>query len=293
MKENGIAAAIIVGVLAFVGVMWYMFENPALNPRLEEVSYVISRKWNMPVPLDEISGISVVDENNIACVQDEEGIIFIYNLSTSLVEKQINFGKPGDYEALSIVDSTAYVLRSDGVLFEVANYLNPNFSVTQHKTAFTGKNNMESLTLDKKNNRLLLITKNKGPEDDGHKGIYAFNLENKAVETNPIIRISLNDPIFQSKDADDDDEIDPSFYPSDIAVHPTTNNIYILQSNPARLLITDATGKPIELHPLDAEAFPQPEGIDFGAEGAIFISNEGKNGTATILEVEFEEEKNE
>ena len=84
MNENRLAFIIIVGVLAFVGILWYAFENPALNPRLENESYTIVRKWDMPIELNEISGIRWISEDKIAAVQDEEGIIFIYNLKKEL-----------------------------------------------------------------------------------------------------------------------------------------------------------------------------------------------------------------
>ena len=109
-NENKIAFIIVASVLILVSLLWFAFQNPSLNPRLEKENYTIIRKWEMPKELDEISGITWAGENKIACVQDEEGIIFIYNLTSSLVEKTINFSKAGDYEGLAIIDSTAYVL---------------------------------------------------------------------------------------------------------------------------------------------------------------------------------------
>ncbi|HBL79205.1 MAG TPA: hypothetical protein DDZ79_04300, partial [Aequorivita sp.] len=69
----------------------------------------------MPIELNEISGIRWISDDKIAAVQDEEGIIFIYNLQTNLVEKKISFGKSGDYEAITTTDSTAYVMESSGL----------------------------------------------------------------------------------------------------------------------------------------------------------------------------------
>src|SRR5690606_19277519 len=116
MRENVISFIIIIGVLVLVGALWFAYENPALNPRLEKETYTIIRKWDMPESLEEISGIHYLSKDRIACVQDEQGIIFIFNLDTDLVEKKINFAKAGDYEGLAIVDSTAYVLESNGKL---------------------------------------------------------------------------------------------------------------------------------------------------------------------------------
>lgn len=99
MKENVISFFIIIGVLGLVGALWLVYENPALNPRLQEETYKIIRKWDMPVELEEISGINYIHSEKMACVQDEEGSIFIFDLNNNLVDKKINFGKTGDYEA--------------------------------------------------------------------------------------------------------------------------------------------------------------------------------------------------
>lgn len=289
MNENRIAFFIITGVLAFVGIMWWAVGNPAINPRLENETYTIIHKWDMPNELNEISGISWLSENKIACVQDEEGIIYIYNFATELVEKKVNFAKSGDYEALAIVDSTAYVMESSGKLFEISNYLSPNFETVEYQTPFSGKNNMESLVADTINNRLLFTVKNKDPNSDSYKGIYAFNLETKKTEALPILKIPLNDPIFKTKDKNDKADKSTNFFPSEIAINPKNGNIYVLSAKNPQLLIMDNSGKILKLHQLYKKSFPQPEGLAFSNEGTIFISNEGKKGTANILEVEFDE----
>ncbi|MCZ4317777.1 SdiA-regulated domain-containing protein [Aequorivita viscosa] len=288
MKENRIAFFIIVGVLAFVGILWYAFENPALNPRLEEETYTIIRKWDMPIALNEISAIRWIAEDKIACVQDEDGIIFIYNLNTNLVEKKINFGKSGDYEGLTTAFNNAYVMESSGRLYEVENYLSPNFETKDFQLPFSGKNNMESLVADTLKNRLLFTVKDKDPNSSNYKGIYAFNLDTKTTQSLSILKIPLDHSIFKSEDADDDVESTSNFYPSDMAIHPKTGSFYVLEGKNPQMLIMDSLGKPLRLHKLYKESFPQPEGITFAPNGTLYISNEGKNGTANILEVEFE-----
>src|SRR5690349_9341280 len=80
----------------------------------------ISRSWELPQILKEISGIAYVDADRIACVQDEIGTVFIYNISTKSIELEVPFGPPGDYEAIAIVNDDAYVAVADGRIIEIA-----------------------------------------------------------------------------------------------------------------------------------------------------------------------------
>ncbi|MBP9790115.1 MAG: hypothetical protein KBD57_06215, partial [Bacteroidia bacterium] len=55
---------------------------------------------SLPVELKEISGLTDVNDSQFACVQDEHGILYLYNMPSSSISKRINFGPPGDYEGL-------------------------------------------------------------------------------------------------------------------------------------------------------------------------------------------------
>jgi len=188
---------------------------------------------------------------------------------------------------LTIVDSTAYVMNSNGLLHEIENFMGLSFIGNQFQTPFSGKNNMESLTADTINNRLLMAVKDKDPNSDSYKGIYGFDLDSKEVSMVPIFKIQLNDPIFKLQNSDDDGGSKDAFYPSDIAINPLNGNIYVLEGKNPRLLILDPQGKAIGLHVLHKESFPQPEGITFAPDGTLYIANEGKKGKANILEVEL------
>ncbi len=288
MRENVISFFIVVGILTFVGILWYAYENPVLNPRLETETYTILRKWDMPEDLEEISGIQYLSKDRIACIQDEEGIIYIYNLNTNLVEKRINFAKAGDYEGIAISSSTAYIIESNGLLYQVAHYMDSTFTTEIIKTPFSGRNNMESLTLDEKNNRLLMAVKDKDPNGKSFKGIYPFDLDTKKTSLTPVLKIPLDDPIFKSSKGKG--KKSDSFYPSDLAINPIDGNIYVLEGKNPQLLIMDWKGKLLRLHKLYEKSFPQPEGITFAPDGTLYISNEGRKGEANILEVELKDE---
>lgn len=287
LRNNGntIAFLIIATALITVSLLWFAFKNPNLNPRLEKETYSVVQKWKMPKQLNEISGITWIGDNKLACVQDEEGLIFIYDLPSKMVEKTISFSEGGDYEGITIADSTIFVLRSDGKLFEVKNYLNEDLKVNTYDTPFAGKNNMESLTFDSKNNRLLMMPKDNDLDSKNSVGIYSFNLETKKVETEPLFKVAYEDPIFKKNSKKKSNSI----HPSDIAISPINGNFYILEGKNPQLLVLDAKGKALNLHKLNKKTFNQPEGIIFSPEGVLYISNEGKKGTANILQVKLDQ----
>lgn len=288
-NKKRISMVIGVSVILVVGLLTLAFSNSKLNSKLENETYTILQKWKMPRDLDEISGIDWAGDNKIACVQDEDGTIFIYNLTTNSVERKINFANSGDYEGIALVDHTAYILRADGELFEVMNYLSDNFEVNTYKTPFSEENNMESLTYDKKNNRLLLSPKDKDLESKNNMGIYAFDLSTKKLKHKPVVKIDQQDPIFESTTKDKKKKKSSnSIHPADIAIHPVNGDLYMVDGKNPQLLIMNSDGKPTTLHLLREKTFNQPEGIVFSPDGNLYISNEGKNGTANILKVKLD-----
>src|SRR5688572_9138543 len=130
----------------------------------------------LPDFLKEVSGITVIDSLTMACVQDENAIIYILDRKTLKVKSQFAFGMDGDYEGIACVNTSMYILRSDGVLFEVNNYSSKPKVVT-YTTSIPASNN-EGLCYDELNNRLLIGCKSrsgKGPEYKDHREVYSFD----------------------------------------------------------------------------------------------------------------------
>lgn len=148
---------------------------------------------------------------------------------------------------------------------------------------------MESLTYDKENNRLLLIPKEKDLENENFLGVYAFNLQSKKMDSNPIFKIEFTDPIFDDRKEKKGKKPSNPIHPADLAISPLKGNHYFVDGKNQKILIIDKEGKSIELMNLINKKFIQPEGITFSSQGTLYISNEGKKGTANILEVELEE----
>lgn len=242
----------------------------------------ILKKHEVPSILREISAIVYLGNNRFACVQDEVGKIFIYNTAASKIEKEIPFAGAGDFEGLAIAGSTAYVLQSDGQIFEVKNYESGKPSVRSFKTHLSAENNTEGMCYDAVNNRLLVAIKGNEVNSDVYKGIYSFSLSDYKMNTNPVYKIDLKHPLFANVKAK---KKGSQMQPSAIAIHPKTGDIYITEATKPKILILDRSGNLKSLKTLSSEDFYKPEGISFSPEGNIYISNEGKKDPGNILEV--------
>lgn len=254
------------------------------------------KSYTLPPTLNEISGITFLNKNEIACVQDELGIIYIYNLKEGKITKEYKTNMVGDYEGITLVGNTIYLLRSDGVLIEYPDFRAPNMKIKEYFLNLPSLNN-EGLCYDMENYRLLIAAKIKPGKEIENKDlryIYSFDLKTKAPNNIPIIKLDVNNieafarklniPIPYRINKQTNEKVDVfNFRPSEIAVHPIDKNIYILSSNDKLLLMIDKSGEIKNLIKLDSKVFNKPEGLSFLSDGTMLISNEAQKGKPTLL----------
>lgn len=254
----------------------------------------------LPPVLHEISGITAIDSSSIACVQDENGIVFIYDVRSKGITKHITFHGNGDYEGITLADNIIYVLRSDGVLFEIPD-LKSSGVAEKILLPKLSDNENEGLCYYRKSNILLIAPKDKpkkDTEDKDDRGIYGFDLTMQELIKNPIISIDLsaieevaanNKILNQAKSGKKDKEDKPNikFRPSAIGIHPVTEKLFVLSATDQMLFIFDLDGTIEYMVYLDPEIFNMSEGITFFENGDMLISNEGQNKNATLLRFNY------
>ena len=245
----------------------------------EHPPVAVAGKWEMPQELVEISGIAWLDKDRFACVQDELGKIFIYSLASRSVVNEIPFGDAGDYEGIAVTGGTAYVVRADGKLFEVAGFESGKPSVKQYATHLTVKQDVEGLCYDAKGGRLLVSIKGSETHTKDYKGIYGFDLSSKTMAKEPVYKIDLTQPALTSGKKKN------TFQPSDLEIHPKSGDLYITDAATGKLAVMKTSGEVTQVYSLSKSEFTQPEGISFNNQGEMFISNEGAKGKGNILKV--------
>ncbi|MBK7389832.1 MAG: SdiA-regulated domain-containing protein [Bacteroidetes bacterium] len=65
-----------------------------------------------------------------------------------------------------------------------------------------------------------------------------------------------------------------NFRPSSLAVHPVTDEIYIISAADFMLVVMDRKGSVLHMKQLDRKLFPKAEGITFLNDGTMIITSE-------------------
>jgi uncharacterized protein YjiK len=239
-------------------------------------------KWELPSELREVSGIALLENNIVACVQDEDGVIFLYDLDKKEVTRKIAFAEGGDYEGIAIVENTAYVLRSDGAIYEVTHLQGSKPKVTLHKSVLAESQDTEGLAYDKGNNRLLIAPKGYDDRIGDYKGIYVFSLANKKMQEQPVIKIPLTQEKLQSSGKKQKNKYSV-LQPSSLDFNDATGELFLIDAENFLLLTINIEGQVQRLIPLNKDQLRQPEGFAFNDKGELFISSEGSKKEQGVI----------
>jgi len=281
-----------------------LISNTAFSKTIEKkIGYNLSKPdaiVTLPSILHEISGLTNIDSNTFACIQDENGLLFIYDAVKNTLKEEYVFHIDGDYEGIAKVDNTIYVLRSDGILFEIIDYTSVNFRLNSYMTGVPANNN-EGLCFDKTNNRLLIACKGKigkGPQFKDTRVIYGFDLKSKRLSEFPVFEFDLptlkqfaieNNIILPVKTKKKDKNAEPIFKmrTSAIAINPISQKLFLLSASDHILFVFNRKGEVELIEYLNPELFNKAEGITFFNNGDMLITNEGQDKKPTLLRFNY------
>ena len=254
--------------------------------------------------LKEISGITCYKKKYIVAVQDEKGKLFLINRKNGEIKKKITFSADGDYEDIVLVGDLLYAVRSDGVLFEISDWRDEDKITTKVLDTNLGEmNDTEGITYHAPSNALWVACKASGKigeQEHGYRSVYQFELDTMAFDVEPVFTISRKqfkqylkkikgtetyDPLKREmKEAKKDMPIRPAA----IAIHPKSNDIYILSAVGNMLLVLN-TGKEIRsISYLSPDQYEQPEAITFDKDANLYIASEGRKKKARLYRFDYQ-----
>jgi len=257
------------------------------------------RSFALPAILREASAVSHVDGRRVAMVQDEKGIVFFYSLAEGRLGSEIHFAGNGDYEGLVVLETEAWVLRSDGTLFRIGTLTAADPVPAVFDTFLQSEDDTEGLAYDTAGNQLLIGLKEPprlaGRRQKDKRAVFAFPLDGRSMSAAPFLLLDMQDlkrvyanqlpgagsAAFDPRQVED-------FMPADLAIHPVTGHIYHIAASGQLLVVSDRQGLIHFVRELPEQDFRQPEGISFDRRGNMFIVSEGGAGSATLSEFQYE-----
>lgn len=230
-------------------------------------------RYAMPKELEEISGIAFYrdDTSVLYTEQDEAGKVYWLHPGDKKAS-HFTFGKHGDYEDIALTDNSAFLLRSDGVLFSFPfDGINRRANNVHEWKNMLPSGEYESLYADTMNDKLYVLCKNCTAD------------KNNKTTSGYIFQLEKNDSIVLSATfAIDTRQIEAAtgkkhitFRPSALTKNVFTDQWYILSSINKMLVVTDNNFQVTAVYHLDPKLFVQPEGVTFDSNHNLYISNEG------------------
>lgn len=243
------------------------------------------KKWDLDNDLEEISGLSMVDDNTLACVNDEQGHVFYFDIEEGEISGEEDFGKKGDYEGLELVNNVMWVTESNGELYKFS--INEEGKIDgktkSSETILDSKNNVEGLGYHLTSQKLMIACKERPGEkkDDGSKrAIYLRDPKSGDMDVKYIMTDDV-EKILKEKDLSTKKHI--PFLPSGIAMNPITHEIFVIAHRGKLMMILSEDFKLLDVAPLPKKLLPQPEGICFDSKGNLYLSSEGAGGDGVIV----------
>lgn len=253
----------------------------------------------LPHVLIEISGLGYSSEENlIYCINDEKGYLYALNPDDGEIVNATKFGKKGDYEGIEVVNNDLiYIVKSNGDLVEFDRKLDEDIKI---KTELHSSNDVEGMGFDSHQNMLLLACKGspsleKGNKSKAVKSVFGWSIEKQMLTEEPILSIrdeklihfyENNKPSASSSRQKNAKKRLRSFSPSGIAYNPMDQNYYLISSVGKLLVIVNRDSEIQHIEFLDDTYFAQPEGICFGKNNTMYISNEGRSLVAKLMRFE-------
>ena len=238
------------------------------------------RSIELPKALREVSSVAAIDDNELACLQDEKGMLYFVDLGSGRVLRRAKFGKKGDYEGLAYRDGEFWVLRSDGLILALEKD-GDRYRAVREAKASTGNEEFEGLAIDKARGQLILAPKDRLPGRANSSQRQLYRVDPKSLE---IDRTPWRTLDFKAlRDAHEAVGLEkPRLRLSEVAVDPAGDRLWLLSAVDRMLVVVDLQGNVVGQHIFTPEEMPQPEGIAFLPDGRVVLASEGVDGPAWL-----------
>ena len=237
----------------------------------------------LPMGIESFSDIAFLDSTILICLQEDKSSLVLFDLSSNQVSTPITINLPNKIIDFSRIDSTI-ILLDDQVQ---VHFLLPPYDSSSLVTENDILGNWKSAAtcIHESTKRMFILTQNNFDVDNPvSNSIYTYTISKRKLNEKALFDISISDiEMFaienniatpQNKFTDLSDSLSQLiFNPSAMAIHPKTNEIYILSSENRSIVVFNQFGEVQDLFFLDEKLVSNPKAMTFHPSGDLLISN--------------------
>lgn len=248
----------------------------------DSLAYDLTKREAIALPneIREVSGQTFVgtDYQSLYMIQDENGIIYQYDLSSKRIANQIPFAKDADYEDITTDDTYFFVLESNGDIHKRAIVSTIESESVRYRNLLP-KGEYESLYYRKDIDKLFVVCKQcKGDRKNNRVSGYILRADK---QDNFVLESEFYLDLHQAKTLYK--KFPKTFEPSAISYLPSKKEWYIVSSIDKMIVVTDESFHPKQVLHFSRKDYEQPEGLAFNDKGSMFLSSEAGDKDTAML----------
>jgi hypothetical protein len=237
---------------------------------------------SLPMGVNVFTDFVIMDSTHLICLDDQIGGVLVYDLKTNNSEGYLPTGIDYKITEVSKIDSTIILVDEKMDL----HFLLPPYDSTSITTeSLRDKSWISSgMCLHEQTKRLFFVAEADIENEIQNYSLYAFNLNQRKLNERALFEIKPEEiemfaitnniqlPIHRINDNGDTVQ-NFTFNPEVIAVHPKTNEIYVLSSADRSLVVYNQFGQVVNFTTLSQEIFSQPKAMAFYPNGDLLLTN--------------------
>ena len=250
----------------------------------------------LPMGVQPFSDITLLDSTHLIGLDHQSGSLFVYDMDANSVAPFLPWDLGSRICNISTVDSTL-------LLVDDAKHI--HFLASPYDSSSLTTLNLEnelfeatSICVHQESHRLYMIAANEErTEGYSNSSVYAYNLNQHKLNAQPLFSISAEDVeafaiqnnlIAPHTDLSfmEDSNQTMDFIPSAIAVHPKTNEIYVLSQADRTLVVFNQFGEIVNFTSLNKTTFSNPSAMTFKKNGDLVITD-GNLMNPTVIQVKW------
>lgn len=250
----------------------------------------------LPMGIQPFSDITLFDSTHLIGLDEKNGSLFMYDMVANSVSPFLSWDLGAKICNISTMDSTLLLVDDAKHI----HFLYSPYDEASLKTLNLDNEQFEatSVCIHQESHRLFLMTSNEErTEGYSSSSVYAYNLNQQKLNAQPLFSISgedieafaiQNKLIAPHSDLSiiDDTLESMNFTPSAIAVHPKTNEIYVLSRGDHSLVVFNQFGEIVNFTSLDKTTFSNPSAMTFKKNGDLVITD-GNMMNPTVIQVKW------